>query len=85
MGTSLQVHPFSSLVETPPVGTPRILINREMAGVSTSDWDNGFKFSDPDSSDAFLKGDCDDGCLKLATMLGWKDELIELKRRDHNT
>uniref|UniRef100_A0A914V455 Uncharacterized protein n=1 Tax=Plectus sambesii TaxID=2011161 RepID=A0A914V455_9BILA len=32
--------------------------------------------------DAFWQGTCDDGCQKLADLLGWGDELRELVKRE---
>ncbi|KAJ3078161.1 hypothetical protein HK102_004691, partial [Quaeritorhiza haematococci] len=31
--------------------------------------------------DALYLGSCDDGCLELADLLGWKDELLALRER----
>lgn len=76
MGTSLQVFPFASLVTMPKKGTPRLLINRERVG----EFPRGFIFDSPYSLDAFIQGDCDDGCLKLADALGWGDELLEISK-----
>lgn len=33
LGTSLQVQPFASLISSPPKDSPRLLVNRELAGV----------------------------------------------------
>ncbi|NXY12072.1 SIR2 deacetylase, partial [Pteruthius melanotis] len=35
------------------------------------------------SRDVAWLGDCDSGCLALAELLGWKEELEELVRREH--
>ncbi|NXO18334.1 SIR2 deacetylase, partial [Oriolus oriolus] len=40
-------------------------------------------FGDPRKRDVAWLGDCDDGCLALAELLGWKEELEELVRRGH--
>ena len=71
MGTSLKVHPFSSLVDQPKKGTPRLLINREVVGT--------FQYSKA-STDYLLLGDCDDGCLQIAEALGWGEELVEMSK-----
>lgn len=67
MGTSLSVHPFASLPGFCAEGTPRLLINLESVG------DIG---SRPD--DVLLLGDCDAGVRKLASALGWLEDLEAL-------
>lgn len=75
MGTSLKVEPFASLIEGPKSHVPRMLVNREKVGT----WrDGGFDFKRETSRDCFFQGDCDDGCLQLATALGWKEDLEKL-------
>ncbi|NXC10603.1 SIR2 deacetylase, partial [Orthonyx spaldingii] len=37
----------------------------------------------PNLGDVAWLGDCDSGCLALAELLGWKEELEELVRREH--
>jgi hypothetical protein len=62
---------------------PRLLINREVVGTrgtgghSTS---SSFDFSGNEAEyrrDALFLGDCDDGCVKLAELMGLQDELTE--------
>lgn len=77
MGTSLQVHPFASLITFVPTGTPRILLNREPVGEY---YPRGFQFRQSNSSDVFLKSDCDAGCIALAEALGWGEELLEIAK-----
>lgn len=67
MGTSLSVHPFASLPMLCRYGTPRLLINSERVG------DMGER-----ADDVLLLEDCDKGVRKLASALGWLDELEEL-------
>lgn len=67
MGTSLTVQPFAGLPQTCSQGVPRILINKEIVGGLGSR---------PD--DVLLLGDCDDGVRRLASALGWLDELEKL-------
>ena len=67
MGTSLAVQPFASLPGFCREGTPRLLINKERVGGLGSRTD-----------DVLLLGDCDDGVRKLATALGWLEELEAL-------
>ncbi|KKZ68037.1 NAD-dependent histone deacetylase SIR2 [[Emmonsia] crescens] len=67
MGTSLSVHPFASLPSLCREGCPRLLINlNRVGGLGTR----------PD--DVLLLGECDDGVLKFAEALGWREELEEL-------
>lgn len=37
----------------------------------------------PPPRDVAWLGDCDEGCLALAELLGWKKELQELVRKEH--
>ncbi|WEW57972.1 Sir2 histone deacetylase Hst2 [Emydomyces testavorans] len=67
MGTSLTVQPFASLPALCREGTPRLLINLTRVGGLGSR---------PD--DVLLLGECDDGVLKLAEALGWREELETL-------
>lgn len=89
MGTSLQVQPFASLVSRVPASTPRLLINKEKTGqsdvfMSLMGFGCGMDFdSDKAYRDVAWLGDCDEGCLALAELLGWKKELQELVRKEH--
>ncbi|XP_057243315.1 NAD-dependent protein deacetylase sirtuin-2 isoform X2 [Malurus melanocephalus] len=88
MGTSLQVQPFASLISRVPTNTPRLLINKEKTGQSDPLMSlMGFGGMDFDSDKAYRDvawlGDCDSGCLALAELLGWKEELEEVVRREH--
>ena len=67
MGTSLSVQPFAGLPDLSKEGTPRLLINLERVGGLGSR---------PD--DVLLLGDCDAGVRKLASALGWLEELEAL-------
>ncbi len=67
MGTSLSVQPFASLPGFCTEGTPRLLINLERVGGLGSR---------PD--DVLLLGDCDTGVRRLASALGWLEELEAL-------
>ncbi|KAJ1742750.1 hypothetical protein LPJ78_002342 [Coemansia sp. RSA 989] len=83
MGTSLQVHPFASLIDQVPRSTPRLLVNRERVGES-SIGGIGFDFDGKHvrntlHRDALILGDCDEACLLLADHLGWKEELLKLR------
>eukprot|EP01091_Cochliopodium_minus_P007262 TRINITY_DN17168_c0_g1_i1.p1 TRINITY_DN17168_c0_g1~~TRINITY_DN17168_c0_g1_i1.p1 ORF type:complete len:321 (-),score=94.72 TRINITY_DN17168_c0_g1_i1:3-965(-) len=74
MGTSLTVYPFASLVDLVDEGVPRILANREKVGP--------FKKSTSET-DFVFQGDCDAFSLKLAELLGWKEELEKLHKEGH--
>uniref|UniRef100_A0AAX7T031 NAD-dependent protein deacetylase sirtuin-2 n=1 Tax=Astatotilapia calliptera TaxID=8154 RepID=A0AAX7T031_ASTCA len=78
MGTSLQVQPFASLVSRVSKNCPRLLINMEKSGqvkpmMSLFGFGEGMDFdSDKAYRDVAHISTCDDGCLALADLLGWK-------------
>jgi len=81
MGTSLVVGPFNSLVGLATPTAPRLLINRETAGLC-EDLPRGFRFHKTEEGqnwrDVWLQGDCDAGCRTLAAALGWGADLEAL-------
>uniref|UniRef100_A0A8D0C278 NAD-dependent protein deacetylase n=1 Tax=Salvator merianae TaxID=96440 RepID=A0A8D0C278_SALMN len=89
MGTSLQVQPFASLVSRVSTNTPRLLINKEKTGesdpfMSLMGFGCGMDFdSEKAYRDVAWLGDCDEGCMALAELLGWKKELEDLVRKGH--
>ncbi|XP_037819019.1 NAD-dependent protein deacetylase Sirt2 [Lucilia sericata] len=90
MGTSLEVQPFASLIDRANSKCVRLLINRTKVGNDfggISSWfmsGPGLMFDNPKNTrDIAYIGDCDDGCLALADALGWKDELQELIKSEH--
>ncbi|XP_045452906.1 NAD-dependent protein deacetylase sirtuin-2-like [Melitaea cinxia] len=89
MGSSLEVQPFASLIDMVPEWCPRLLINREKAGVRSpllrlwGMMSEGLQLDGDSIRDVARLGDCDDGCLELADKLGWGDELRELVAREH--
>ncbi|XP_056330250.1 NAD-dependent protein deacetylase sirtuin-2 [Danio aesculapii] len=89
MGTSLQVQPFASLVSRVSNSCPRLLINMEKTGQSEFgmglfSFGGGMDFdSDKAYRDVAHLSTCDDGCMALAELLGWKKELEELVKREH--
>uniref|UniRef100_A0A3Q0R0D9 NAD-dependent protein deacetylase n=1 Tax=Amphilophus citrinellus TaxID=61819 RepID=A0A3Q0R0D9_AMPCI len=89
MGTSLQVQPFASLVSRVSKSCPRLLINMEKAGqvnpmMGLFGFGEGMDFdSDKAYRDVAHISTCDDGCLALAELLGWKAELEELVKKEH--
>jgi len=65
--------------------TPRLLINRELVGVAdpfAAPYGGGgfLEFGPENTRDAAFLGDCDDGVMRLADLLGWKVEFEELLR-----
>lgn len=87
IGSSLTVMPFAQLVQKVPPRCPRLLINKTKSGHSIPAIFRIFKPSNGllydrknNVRDVAYLGECDDGCLKLATMLGWSGELIELAK-----
>ncbi|KAI8579678.1 hypothetical protein K450DRAFT_240988 [Umbelopsis ramanniana AG] len=83
IGTSLQVQPFASLVDAVNSEVPRLLINREPAGVFQSRRGYELRGKAKKKRDAVWLGDCDGGVEKLAELLGWGKELDELHRKGH--
>ncbi|XP_040322707.1 NAD-dependent protein deacetylase sirtuin-2-like [Herpailurus yagouaroundi] len=90
MGTSLQVQPFASLIGKAPLSTPRLLINKEKTGQTDPflgmmmGLGGGMDFDSKKAyRDVAWLGDCDRGCLALADLLGWKEELEDLVRKEH--
>nr|XP_022303821.1 NAD-dependent protein deacetylase sirtuin-2-like [Crassostrea virginica] len=90
LGTSLKVQPFAGITNKVPVETPRLYINLEKNASESKHplciliFGGGFKFDDEDNyRDVFLQSKCDDGCYKLAELLGWKDELSNLVTSEH--
>ncbi|CAG8600391.1 7164_t:CDS:2 [Ambispora leptoticha] len=80
LGTSLQVQPFASLIDSVTEKTPRLLINREVVGVyGISNY--GFDFEgkyNKHRRDVFHEGACDEGVRLLAKLCGWESELDQL-------
>ncbi|XP_040894306.1 NAD-dependent protein deacetylase sirtuin-3 [Toxotes jaculatrix] len=72
MGTSLQIEPFASLVNTVRSTVPRLLLNRHAVGP--------FEKVPPRRGDHMELGDLEDTVRKFAEMLGWNDEIEELMR-----
>lgn len=87
MGTSLVVQPFAGLANKVDPKTPRLLINRDAVGdpnmfgsllTSVFGLNPNFGSGGNSKRDVFLQGDCDEGCMQLATLLGWDAELRQL-------
>ncbi len=76
---SQKVQPFGSIAGYVNDDCPRLLINRELV----SDWAYYKENPDQNYRDVAFEGDCDEGCLKLAELIGLKDELQELIKNDH--
>jgi len=89
MGTSLNVQPFAAMVDRVPRGCPRLLINREKAS-GGGFWSifgfgrGGLRFNNDETNrDIFWQGDCDEGCQRLADLIGYGDELKQLVADGH--
>ncbi|TPP66132.1 NAD-dependent protein deacetylase sirtuin-2 [Fasciola gigantica] len=94
IGTSLQVLPFCGLIHRVGSNVPRLYMNREYSQDSSTGFLNfimrfivaglrrrNLQWGEPGNTrDVFVKGDCDESVLRLAELLGWKDELITLKQ-----
>ena len=66
MGTSLNVEPFSELVDAVPKSVPRVLFNRDCVG----------PFADSRrKNDIFIRGDIGASIHRLVKMLGWSKAL----------
>ncbi|GBB91885.1 hypothetical protein RclHR1_01930027 [Rhizophagus clarus] len=87
IGTSLQVQPFASLIDSVGEKVPRLLINLEQVGCYGMS-DMGFDFEGKYQKywrDAFYKGTCDEGIKKLAELCGFKDELLQIYEEGHES
>ncbi|XP_078287265.1 NAD-dependent protein deacetylase sirtuin-2 isoform X2 [Rhinoraja longicauda] len=89
LGTSLQVQPFASLINRVTQSTPRLYINKEITRqgdrmMALLGLGNSLDFDSEDAyRDVAYVGPCDDGCLALADLLGWKEELTEVVKKEH--
>ncbi|XP_004553451.1 NAD-dependent protein deacetylase sirtuin-3-like isoform X2 [Maylandia zebra] len=72
MGTSLQIEPFASLVNTVRSTVPRLLLNRHAVGP--------FEKVPLRRGDHMELGNLEDTVRKFAEMLGWNNEIEELMR-----
>ncbi|XP_062317099.1 NAD-dependent protein deacetylase sirtuin-3 isoform X1 [Osmerus eperlanus] len=72
MGTSLQIEPFASLVNTVRPGVPRLLLNRDAVGP--------FLKTPLRRGDHVQLGDLADTVRTLADMLGWHSDVARLMR-----
>jgi NAD-dependent deacetylase sirtuin 2 len=88
MGTSLVVQPFAQMVQEVAGDTPRLLINLTPAGkigqAEKKAGRSGLCYGENDNvRDVFYQSTCDDGALRLAELLGWKEELEALVQSEH--
>eukprot|EP00408_Alexandrium_pacificum_P065323 CAMPEP_0171167086 /NCGR_PEP_ID=MMETSP0790-20130122/7024_1 /TAXON_ID=2925 /ORGANISM="Alexandrium catenella, Strain OF101" /LENGTH=310 /DNA_ID=CAMNT_0011631905 /DNA_START=114 /DNA_END=1043 /DNA_ORIENTATION=- len=86
MGTSLVVAPFCQCVTFVEQNCPRLLVNREPAGLDKArgrptqgrmhmGFRIGEEFEGRNWRDAFFEGDCDHGVEALCSELGWGEDL----------
>ncbi|KAJ8674253.1 hypothetical protein QAD02_005515 [Eretmocerus hayati] len=88
MGSSLVVQPFASLIDRVGSDCPRLLINKEKAGIADRisrflGMGGGMDFDSNNGRDVAWLGDCDEGCQLFAEKLGWGDELKDLISKEH--
>ncbi|XP_057693080.1 NAD-dependent protein deacetylase sirtuin-3 isoform X2 [Corythoichthys intestinalis] len=72
MGTSLQIEPFASLVNTVRATVPRLLLNRHAVGP--------FQRIPLRRGDHVELGDLEDTVRRFAEMLGWNNDIVELMK-----
>ncbi|XP_077373088.1 NAD-dependent protein deacetylase sirtuin-3 isoform X2 [Festucalex cinctus] len=72
MGTSLQIEPFASLVNTVRSKVPRLLLNRHAVGP--------FQRLPLRRGDHVELGDLENTVRRFAEMLGWSDDIVELMK-----
>ncbi|XP_054633119.1 NAD-dependent protein deacetylase sirtuin-3 isoform X2 [Dunckerocampus dactyliophorus] len=72
MGTSLQIEPFASLVNTVRSTVPRLLLNRHAVGQ--------FERVPLRRGDHMELGDLENTIRRFAEMLGWNDDIEELMK-----
>lgn len=89
IGTSLKVAPFNRLVSFVDKDCPRLLINMEAVGQSTSGFDmfsSGLLFGQKKNRrDVFHQSTCDVGVMELAKLLGWEEDFKELMAAEGST
>lgn len=79
LGTSATVQPFAQLIDMVPNHCPRLLINKEVVGISPND-NSLFQFHNANNyRDVFFQGDCDDGVQRLCSLCGWENDLKRLQ------
>jgi len=88
MGSSLVVQPFASLIDRVSDTCPRVLINREKAGVATDLPSilsgRGLKFdSEGNYRDVYIEGDTDSVCRQLVDKLDWSQDFNQILHEKH--
>ncbi|MBN3272799.1 SIR3 deacetylase, partial [Polyodon spathula] len=76
MGTSLQIEPFASIVNSVRPTAARLLLNRDLVGP--------FKRIPLKSTDVIKLGDLVDSVKNFAQILGWQEEIDELIKQNDN-
>jgi NAD+-dependent protein deacetylase sirtuin 2 len=93
MGTSLVVQPFAGLAGKVSSNCPRLLINRDKVGnpnmlgsflTNILGLNPDFDTDGENLRDVWFEGDCDEGCLQLAKLIGWEDDLTVLINNSNN-
>ncbi|CAH1406239.1 unnamed protein product [Nezara viridula] len=80
IGSSLSDEPVASMPFFVDKNCPRLVINGTPLSKSL-----GFDFSSRVPKDVFWKGDCEDGCVKLAELLGWSGNLHAVQQDSLNS
>eukprot|EP00747_Dinoflagellata_sp_TGD_P178556 gnl/TRDRNA2_/TRDRNA2_27655_c0_seq1.p1 gnl/TRDRNA2_/TRDRNA2_27655_c0~~gnl/TRDRNA2_/TRDRNA2_27655_c0_seq1.p1 ORF type:complete len:274 (+),score=62.20 gnl/TRDRNA2_/TRDRNA2_27655_c0_seq1:331-1152(+) len=86
MGTSLRVMPFAGILGRVGHLCPRLLVNREAAGLHDQEdppmffGNIGLRLNDPENyRDVHLAADCDEGVHEICRLIGWTQELEALE------
>lgn len=83
IGTSLNVEPVATFINSLPLRTLRLLINKEIVEPFKSHFDYE-KMEDiyisnyKNVRDVIYIGDCDDGVIELAKLLHWEHDLLNM-------
>lgn len=90
IGSSLTVMPFANLVQKVPAHCPRLLINKTKSGHDLPFLLRMFRPGDGllydkkgNTRDVAYIGDCDEACMKLAKLLGWDGELLQVAKKNN--
>jgi NAD-dependent SIR2 family protein deacetylase len=81
IGTSLVVYPFAGLVNEVSATTPRLLINKESAGVFRRVTGEEDAPAIGNYRDVVFLGESDQGVAKLAELLNWEEDLKLLSEK----
>lgn len=80
IGSSLSDEPVASMPFFVGKNCPRLIINGSPLSRSLA-----FDFNSRVPKDVFWQGDCEDGCVRLAELLGWSDNLFAIQQDSLNS